>query len=74
MGAPVGLRSNSAQADHATVGWWTVTAAEAETGPLPEVESDDPLVTVSEVQIRIELRDEDGNPLAAFTGVLEREW
>ena len=51
-----------------------MTAAEAETGPLPEVESDDPLVTVSEVQIRIELRDEDGNPLAAFTGVLEREW
>jgi len=31
-------------------------------------------VVVNELQIRIELRDEDGNPLAAFTGVLEREW
>jgi len=51
-----------------------VTAAETEAGPLPEAESDDPLVVVNELQIRIELRDEDGNPLAAFTGVLEREW
>ena len=51
-----------------------MTAAETEAGPLPEVESDDPLMTVSEVQIRIELRDEDGNPVGAFTGVLEREW
>jgi len=51
-----------------------VTAAEAEAEPLPEAESDDPLVTVSELLVRIELRDEDGNPLAAFTGVLEREW
>ena len=51
-----------------------MTAAEAEAEPLPEVESADPLVTVSELQIRIELRDEDGNPLAAFVGVLEREW
>ena len=51
-----------------------MTAAETEAEPLPEVESDDPLVIVSEMQIRIELRDEDGNPLAAFTGVLEREW
>jgi len=51
-----------------------VTAAETEAGPLPEAESEDPLVVVSEVQIRIELRDEDGNPLAAFVGVLEREW
>ena len=51
-----------------------MTAAEAEAEPLPEAESDDPLVVVNELQIRIELRDEDGNPLAAFVGVLEREW
>ena len=74
MGAPVGLRSNSAQADHATARRWPETAAEAEAEPLPEAESDDPLVVVNELQIRIELRDEDGNPLAVFTGALEREW
>ena len=51
-----------------------MTAAETEAEPLPEAESDDPLVTASELHIRIELCDEDGNPLAAFVGMLEREW
>ena len=51
-----------------------MTAAETEAGPLPEAESDDSLVVVSELLIRVELRDEDGNPLAVFVGVLEREW
>ena len=52
-----------------------MTAAEAETGPLPtQPEDEDSLLEVSELHIRIELRDEDGNPLAAFNGVLEREW
>ena len=52
-----------------------MTAAETEAGPLPEPpEGEDVLLEVSELRIRVELCDEDGNPLGAFTGVLEREW